>query len=198
VTHKSDYTPDEWALLTTTTEFIGLRMLSASRSGPIGKLRELAALSRCLTPRAIPDRFRQNELVRSLLEDIGTQDAVSFPPLSWSNVTDLAKAVVMARWQTLPYCQEVAALLADRTPWAEADDLKRWLLWLARSVAKASGDKWLGSGRRVSDEEAAMLRQIAESLQVSTIVTVPSARDADMVQDADGVYDRGSADGQER
>src|SRR6185437_13249560 len=69
VTRGTDYTSDEWALLTITPRLIGLRMLAVSRSGPIGKLREFVALSACLTPQTVPARFRRHELVMALLEE---------------------------------------------------------------------------------------------------------------------------------
>lgn len=193
MTRGSDYTAHEWELLTTTTELIGFRMLSVSRSGPIGKLRELAALSRCLSPRAIPNQFRRNELVLALLEDIGAHEAGSVLRLSWNDLSGLAMGLATARRHTLRYCEDVAVLLADKTPWAEAEGLKRWLVWLARNIARASGDRWLGLGRRVSDEEAAMLRQIATALHLSPIVAIsptPALDTRDVIRDTGAGGDR--------
>jgi hypothetical protein len=179
MTRRADYTRYEWALLQTAIELVALRMLSVSRSGPIGKLRELAALSTCLSLRALPKQFKRNELVLSLLEDIGVQAQA---PLASGDVNRLAVALANARLQTLPCCEEIADLLADKTPWAEADGVKRWLLWVASSVAEASGDGWLGWGRRVSSEESRMLRQIATALRISASATVPSAPNLDNLE----------------
>jgi hypothetical protein len=186
MTNGTDYTSYEWALLITTPEFIGLRMLSVSRSGPIGKLRELATLSACLTLQGVPMRFRRNELLLGLLEDISVQDVGVSPRLSWSDVSSLAMAIATAKTRTLLCCEEVATLLADKTPWAEADGLKRWLLWLATRVAQASGDNWLGLGRRVSDAEATMLHQIATALGFSKFAPVPFVGVLDVIQGVDG------------
>ncbi|HEU4783762.1 MAG TPA: hypothetical protein VFS83_10510 [Ktedonobacterales bacterium] len=164
MTRRTDYTNDEWALLTTTPRLIGLRMLAVSRSGPIGKLRELVALSACLTLQTVPARFRRNELVLALLEESDYAVSAAF---RWSGMSGVAGTIAAARLRALPSCENVAALLMDKTPWAEADGLKRWMLWLATSVAKASSDGWLGFGRRVSAEEAALLRQIATSLRLT-------------------------------
>lgn len=180
MTRRTDYTSDEWALLETAVELVGLRMLSASRSGPIGKLRELAALSSCFTARTLPSQFKRNELVLSLLADIGLQAS---EPLSSGDLRGLPLAIATARRRTLTYCEDVAKLLADKTPWAEADGVKRWLLWVARSVAAASGDGWLGWGRRVNEEEAGMLRQIAAALRISMNAAAPSASDLEAIQD---------------
>lgn len=192
MSRKADYTADEWALLITTTELVGLRMLSASRSGPIGKLRELFALSMCMTPRATPAQFVRNELVLSLLEDIHEASA---EPLTLHDVNRLVTALATARLRTLTYCEEVAVLLADRTPWAEADGVKRWLLWVASSVARASGDGWLGLGRKVSAEEVVLLSQIATSLHISAVGTIPTMFDLEAVQAAKG--GAGSGDGRD-
>jgi hypothetical protein len=166
-------------------------MLSMSRSGPIGKLRELAALSGCLTPQTIPARFRGNELVLALLEDSNEPRGGGSPALSWSTMRGISMAVATARLQMLPNCERVAALLADKTPWPEADGMKRWMLWLATCVAKASSDRWLGLVRRVSAEEATLLVQIARSLHISTAEPVPAIDELDAIrsalQDADDV-----------
>ena len=178
MTRRSDYTSDEWALLTTTPGLIGLRMLATSRSGPIGKLRELVALAACLTPQVVPARFRRNELVLALLEDSGYQPAAAF---SWNGLSGVASAIATARLRALPSCENVATLLMDRTPWAEADGVKRWMLWLATSVARASSDGWLGLGPRVSAEEAAVLQQIATALHLTTTDPVPSIGSLDSI-----------------
>lgn len=187
MTRRNDYTSDEWALLTNTPKLIGLRMLAVSRSGPIGKLRELVALSACLTPQTIPARFRRNELVLALLEDSGDRPAAAF---SWSGMSGVARAIATARLRALPSCENVATLLMDKTPWAEADGVKRWLIWLATSVARASSDGWLGFGRRVSAEEAALLQRIATSLRLSMRDPVPSIDHLDLMRSAlQGVED---------
>ncbi len=181
MTRRNDYTSDEWALLTNTPELIGLRMLAVSRSGPIGKLRELAALSACLTPQTVPARFRRNELVLALLEDSGDRPSAAF---SWRGMSGVARAIATARLRALPSCENVAALLMDKAPLVEADGVKRWMFWLATSVAKASSDGWLGVGRSVSAEEAALLQQIATSLHLSMSDPVPSVGDLDLMRNA--------------
>ena len=181
MTRRNDYTSDEWALLTNTPELIGLRMLAVSRSGPIGKLRELAALSACLTPQTVPARFRRNELVLALLEDSGDRPSAA---VSWRGMSGVARAIATARLRALPSCESVAALLMDKTPWAEAYGVKRWMFWLATSVARASSDGWLGVGRRVSAKEAALLQQIATSLHLSMSDPVPSVGDLNLMRNA--------------
>jgi hypothetical protein len=63
-------------------------------------------------------------------------------------------------------CEHVAALLATKATPTEALGMKRWLLWIARRVAEASGDRLLGLGRKLSDVEVQALTQIAVALQL--------------------------------
>ena len=201
MTRRADYTSDEWAMLTNVVELVGLGMLAVSKSGLFGKLRELTALSICLTPHAVPIQFKRNELVLSLLEEMRVQAVGPFSYLSRGDVSGLAVAVATARRRALASCARVAALLATRTSEAEADGVKRWLLRIARRVAEASGDRWLGLGRKVSAEEVGMLSQIATALQISLVAPVPTASELEVMlglapQDADGVSSSG--DGHER
>lgn len=181
MTHRADYTSDEWALLTKSVETVGLGMLAVSNAGLIGRLRELRALSRCLTRRALPIQFTRNELVLALLEDFDAQEraAGAFQSLSSDNVAGLVAAVVAAHARMLSRCQRVAVLLAAKSPCDEADGLKRWLLWIASCVAEASGDRWFGLGRKVTDEKASMLAEITTALRVSPLARIPTTAELD-------------------
>lgn len=176
MTRRADYTSDEWALLTKSVETVGLGMLAVSNAGLIGRLRELRMLSRCVTRRALPIQFSRNELVLALLEDFDAQERASgpFQSLSSDNVAGLIAAVVAAHIRMLSRCQRVAVLLAAKSPLDEADGLKRWLLWIARCVAEASGDRWFGLGRKVTDEKANMLAEMSAALRISPIARIPS------------------------
>lgn len=181
MTRKADYTSVEWALLTKSVETVGLGMLAVSNAGLIGRLRELHTLSRCLTRRALPIQFSRNELVLALLEDVDAQEPASgaVQGLSSDNVAGLVAAVVAAHVRMLSRCQRVAVLLAAKSPFDEADGLKRWLLWIARRVAEASGDRWFGLGRKVTDEKANMLAEIATALQISPVARIPTTAELD-------------------
>jgi hypothetical protein len=167
VTQRADYTDDEWIELTDAAETVGLGMLAVSRSGLIGKLRELATLSRRLSARALPGQFRDNELVLALVDSLGAQSHRLGTALGHSRggLADLIAVVIVARMRLYSCCEQVAALLAAKASPAEAEGVKSWLLWIATGVAEASGDRWLGLGRKVSDDEARALSQIAVALQ---------------------------------
>jgi len=200
VTQRTHYTSDEWTMLKIAPELVGFAMMSVSRSGPIGKLRELGALSRCLTPRALPVQFKGNELVRALLQDAHGQAVGPFTHLSRNDPGGLIIAIATLRLRALVCCEQVAALLAAKARWAEADGMKRWLLWIATRVAEASGDRWLGFGRRVSEAEAAVLDQMATALHSSCVGTAPTAAELEAMLGLaphDAELFSGGGDGQE-
>ena len=132
----------------------------------------------------MPIQFTRNELVLALLEDFSepTSDGQESFPLAYltrGDVAGLIMAVARSRARMLSACEQAGDLLAARTPWAEADGVKRWMLWIARSVAEASGDRWLGLGCRVNDREASMLDQIATALRISPDSRVPTVAELD-------------------
>src|SRR5207342_102532 len=67
------------------------------------------------------------------------------------------------RAQALKDCQRVAAIVDAKEPAAEAEEYKRWLLWIGRRVAAAATES---TGEPVSAEEAALLGEIAAALGV--------------------------------
>ena len=172
---RADYSSHEWALLKQAAEFIGFGMLAASRSGPIGKLRELVALASCLAPGAAPAQFSQNELVVALLEDAREVPIGPASYLLHRDLIGLIVAIIMGRLRVLNHCERIAILIEARSSETEAEGLKQWLLWIARTVAEASGDNWLGMGQGVSDEEARMLNAVATALRISTVAAIPSS-----------------------
>jgi hypothetical protein len=174
VSRRADFTTSEWAELKQAAELVGFGMLGVSRSGPIGKVRELVALSSCLAPGAAPRQFSQNELVVALLEDARAEPLGPASYLFHRDLTGLIVAIIIGRLNILTHCERTATLLAAKTSQTEAEGLKQWLLWIARTVAEASGDGWLGMGRKVSEEEATMLNEVATALRISAVATVPT------------------------
>ncbi|MGH2514441.1 MAG: hypothetical protein ACRDHP_02190 [Ktedonobacterales bacterium] len=116
-----------------------------------------------------------------MIEDTRVQDFGPFAYLARGDVRGMRAAIADARLRTPTYCEWVAALLAAKTTWTEMDGVKRWLLWVATSIAEASGDGWLGIGRKVSGEEVKMLHQIASSLGIAMIAPVPTATELEVM-----------------
>lgn len=171
MTTRADYTGEEWALLIDAPGMVGLGMLTGSRSGPVGKLREFLALRACLSLRKAPEEVRRNELIMAILAEQPVWNSeVTDPFTGRGSLAPLISALIRARLFMLAHSAIVADLLADKTPYAEAQEIKRWLMWIARRVAGASGDRWLGTGHKISDREAALLDRLATSLRITTIV----------------------------
>jgi hypothetical protein len=175
VSRRADFTNREWAQIKHTVECVGFGMLAASRSGPVGKLREIVALARCLTPGAVPAQFSQNELVAALLETAREDPLGPANYLRHRDLVGLALTILIGRLTVLTRCERTAALLAAKCSHTEAEGLKQWLLWIATTVAEASGDRWLGLGRRISDEETTMLNELATALRICTVATIQAS-----------------------
>jgi hypothetical protein len=164
MTTKASYTDEEWALLKSSMVTVGAAVLAATNSGLIGKLRKFATLYGCLKMNHVPEAFEQNELVRALLQDF---HAMTSSPLSASARTEITRArgdAAAAQHVMLADCGRVAAVLRAKAPQAEADGVKRWLMWIARSVASADDDGRLGAGPTINGAEAQVLEQIALAL----------------------------------
>lgn len=195
MTCKVDYSAEEWELLTSVPEMVGLGMLAVSNAGLIGKLRELVVLSRCLSRSALPIELAHNELALALLEDSGAAERAAQQAASHSRgaVAELIEAIVRARLRLLSRCEEVADLLAAKSPMDEADGVKRWLLWIGQCVAEASGDRWFGLGRKMTDAKVNLLAEIAAALRISSSMRVPTAAQLDALLGTtpfDAEYDR--------
>ncbi|HEU5438536.1 MAG TPA: hypothetical protein VFU88_04535 [Ktedonobacterales bacterium] len=171
MTTRADYTSEEWALLVEAPRVVALGMLAVSKSGPMGKLREVFALRACLRMRAAPDEARSHSLIAAILARQPARNRELTEPLSaHGDPLPLLSAIIVARLRMLEHSEKVAALLADKTPYSEAYAVKRWLLWIARRIASASGDGWLGTGQKISDVENGMLDRLATSLGMVTTV----------------------------
>lgn len=176
MTTRADYTSEEWALLVEAPEMIGLGMLTVSRSGPAGKLRELRALRASLRIEKAPDEVRHNPLIMAILTEQQTLRREFTEPLSsHGDLGPLLRAIIMSRLYMLAHSEEVADLLADTAPYTEAQEVKHWLMWIARRVASASGDRWLGTGQKISAVEDSMLQRLAAALGTVTIVDATTA-----------------------
>src|SRR5262249_46991211 len=159
-----DFSGDEWAVLTNAVVTAGIRLLVGAPRGPLGELRVAPALSRGLAPPAGPRPVKSHRPVPALLHDPPPRSVAPLSFLLHGGLARLVATVSRAHLHVLTNCERAATLLAVKSPWAEADGVKRWLLWIARGVAEASGDRWLGLGRRVSTEEAGMLAQMSAAL----------------------------------
>lgn len=179
VTAKADYTDAEWKLLLSAMAMVGFSMMAVSRSGTIGKLWELAMLHDCLLPDRVPAQFRHNELVMALVRDFHSPAPATIAPMDTIEQTPATSGAAAAPRTAIACCELVAQILASKTPVLEADGYKRWLMWIARSVAEAPGQGLLHHRRAMSREEEELLQMISTALHVSLFPPVPTASDLD-------------------
>jgi hypothetical protein len=175
MTVKASYTSEEWTTLARSAAMVGLGMLAVSNSGPVGKLRELGALSRCWKRRALPRELRHYTLVVALLDEARRHTWLPLSPAKHSAFDQSAEAILLARRRMVDAAAQAATLVAARACRQEAEGFARWLLWIAEQVAGASGEGWLGMGRRISDAERYVLGQLADTLRGVTRAPAPTA-----------------------
>ncbi|MGZ3715146.1 MAG: hypothetical protein ACXVA4_06995 [Ktedonobacterales bacterium] len=180
MTELAEYTGEEWSLLLGAPEVVGWGMLAMSGSGPVGKLREFLALRACLRMRGVPADLRKYRIIRTVLAS--THTAIHRPgalPSIGGNPVELLATLIAPRQYMLEYSERIARLLEHTAPHDEAEGFKRWLMWIARRVAGASGIGWLGTGTRMSDNESGMLNLLAESLHLVTAADVATTVEAE-------------------
>ena len=151
---QTDYTSDEWTVLTSAPAFASMLVSMVDVSGPIGLLQEatagykaaIAALS------AAP-----SELVHAVATSIhsGTKPDMSDIPKD----RDALRAAMLDR------CRAAATIVAAKSA-AEAESYTLWLLAIAKAAAEgAKEDTFLGmGGTRVSGAESDALRDLASAL----------------------------------
>ncbi len=187
MTGIAEYTGDEWALLAGAPEIVGWGMLAVSGSGPVGKLREFLALRACLQLRGVPADLRQYQIIRAVLA--GTHTVIHGPGALFApggNPVGLLATLVAPLPYMLEYSERIATLLEHTAPRDEAEGFKRWLMWIARRVAGASGAGWLGSGTKMSTSESGMLNLLAESLHLVTAADAATTVEAEAWPDMRG------------
>lgn len=136
MTAKPDYTDAEWTLLLSAMAMVGFGMMAVSRSGTIGKLRELTVLFTCLTTERMPPEFQQNELVMALVQDFHAVAPPRAMPAISEDQTRATSGIAAAPRTMIACCEKVAFILASKTPSYEAEGYKRWLMWIAGTVAE--------------------------------------------------------------
>ena len=160
MTTKADYTAEEWEVLLRAPVVVGLAVVAASPSGPIGVVQEMSAIGRILGEE--PQGAETPALLRALVADFNAGHRPG-------GVMPSAQSLEELKAHALQTCQEVSALLARKAPASEAESVKRWLLTVARRVAEAAKEGGvLGiGGVRVSAAEQATLAEVAAVLEVA-------------------------------
>ena len=162
---KADFTSEEWQQILSLPQVAALYLTLASPSNPLGLAQEMIASTKGLVEAL--KSSSGNELIDAVAADIREKVEKRErleSPLKTSNDLNEMKA------QCLQACRTVAALLSQKAP-ADAQAYKQWVYQAAQNSANAAkeGGVFGIGGERVSEEEAAALREIATALDISSL-----------------------------
>jgi hypothetical protein len=160
MTTKADYSAEEWELLRKAPLIMAAAVIVSDLSGSVGVAREFLSMAQAVEETG--ERPEPNELIASIVADLQTPQGDHAEETE--DITDISKA----RAKTLAETREIAALLARKSPPAEAEGFKRWMLSIADRVSKAAREGGvLGIGSKlVSEKETTMIDELAEALGV--------------------------------
>jgi len=162
MTTKTDFTPEEWKLITGLPWAIGLAVILAEdKGGRKATKKELAALERA--PALAAAQFAGSVLVQAALPDVAAHTASDRIKEYSREKGDTEQAIYQ---DTFKMCQQAAAILAAKTPFAEQEAYRRFVLEIGRRVADAAVDaEFLGiGGGTISAYERKILRAFANAL----------------------------------
>jgi hypothetical protein len=158
---KSDFTADEWSQIQRAPFMAGLAVVAASPSGPFGVVKELFAVGKMLGE--VKLQGTSNDLIKALVADIeaGAKDLSAPAELK-------GKTPEQVKSYAIESLRQVAALIDKKTKPDEAQGFKQWLVSVAQKVAEAAKEGgFLGfGGTRVSEEEAATIKELSTTLGV--------------------------------
>ena len=161
---KADFTSEEWQRILSLPQVASLYLALASPSNPLGLAQEMVA-----STRGIVEALKSssgNELIDAVAADIREKAEKRErlePPLKTGNDLNEMKA------ECLRACRDVAALLSQKAP-ADAQAYKQWVYQAAQNSANAAKEGGIFGigGERVSEAEAAALKEIATALDIET------------------------------
>jgi hypothetical protein len=158
MTTKADYTEEEWELLRKAPLIMAAAVIVSDLSGSLGVAREFLSMAQAVEETA--QRHEANELIAALVADLQTPQGEHAEETE--DLTDISEA----RAKTLAETREIAALLARKSPPAEADGFERWMLSIAQRVSEAAREGGvLGIGSKlVSEKETTMIAELSEAL----------------------------------
>ena len=161
---KADFTSEEWQLVLSLPQVASLYLALASPSNPLGLAQEMIA-----STKGIVEALKSssgNELIDAVAADVrekAEKRERMESPLKPGNDLNLMKS------QCLQTCRDGAALLSQKAP-ADAQAYKQWVYQAAENSANAAkeGGVFGIGGERVSEAEAAALKEIATALDISS------------------------------
>lgn len=159
---KSDFTPEEWALLAKSPMLAALVVVAASPSGPFGVIKEMVALAKLVAETKA--KGGADALVGAIVADITTREG-----MEQAKPTEIqGKKPEEAKAYALEQLKNAAALVDQKAP-GDAAGFKQWLQEVATRVANAAKEGgFLGfGGTLVSEQEEQALAATSAALGVA-------------------------------
>lgn len=170
---KSDYTEEEWFILSSLPPMIGAVVSGIDSSGVVGTFKEMQASMQTAVS-ALRDH-ESNELIQQIVRGEATnmRDAMAASQANQKRLLERAKAEGVKGPEdfaelAVKDCAVVADLLDAKSTPEEAADFKQWATSIGQVVAEAAKEGSMfgfGSGE-VSDKEEALLKRIQDALRV--------------------------------
>jgi hypothetical protein len=161
MTTKAQFTPEEWNSLLSAPSLAALYVALAS-PGIVDSVKESLAAATAIAKAA--QEAPANELMGALITDYKDREA-----LKGARPQVEMKDPAQVKGDVLNGLRTVGALVDAKATPAEASHFKQWLYQIAQASANAAkeGD-FLGiGGQRVSAEESAALKEIADTFQIN-------------------------------
>jgi len=149
---KADFTDQEWDLVSDAPFFAGMSVVMADYS--IASVqKEIAVLTEAYDEAKA--HYSDNELIQAILSERTLHDS------------DDMDRTIMNPDYFLGKLDEITRIVEKRAGQEECTECKIFLYEIAMKVAKASGEGFLGLGKKVSERESDFLARLKETLAIS-------------------------------
>jgi phage terminase small subunit len=169
MSEKSDYTQEEWFLLHGLPGMVGIAVLGVDESGLWGTTKETFAISKewALGVYEYPD----NALIKSLLTEKTGPDGEPMKDAYKDMQAEMKEQVKQQGLENfineiVDDCGKAADVLDAKSSTDEAAEYKAWVMAVGQKVAATAKEKDAIDGGKVSEKEEALLKKVAEALQV--------------------------------
>jgi hypothetical protein len=155
MTRQTDFTPEEWALVQNAPTAAAGAVIQADMTF-VSAVKEVLAVSRAGV--AAREKYKHNELLLDVLP--------AGPRMKGDPVPVQAKSPFdgITQDQGIEKVREAVAVVQAKATPSEAAEYKALILELSELAANASGEGFLGTGKKVSDKEAAFLAKLKAAL----------------------------------
>lgn len=170
---KSDYTEEEWSVISALPPMIGAVVAGIDKSGVVGTFKEMQASMQTAIS-GLRDH-QDNELIQDIVrgESTNIREAMATAQADQQKLMVRAKEAGVKGAEdfaelAIKDCAVVADLLDAKSTPEETADFKQWATSIGQAVAEAAkeGGMFGFGGGEVSDKEAALLERITIALRV--------------------------------